>query len=108
MSIIYCDACDSHFDSDFQVECESCDETHEETTPTWFRGDPVRAVPTHEELSAAAQASYDAFEAYHAAYKAGQDVTDLWAEYMAAIDHAADVSNQRFVAKLKEAGICSL
>tara|TARA_R100001086_G_scaffold243404_1_gene172169 strand:+ start:429 stop:647 length:219 start_codon:yes stop_codon:yes gene_type:complete len=69
---------------------------------------PVTAVPTQQDLSDAAQASYDAFEAYHAAYKAGEDVTDLWATYMAAIDHAADVSNQRFVAKLKEAGVCPI
>jgi hypothetical protein len=55
---------------------EITSETYDETTPTWFREEAVSAVPTLEDLSAAAQASYDAFEAYHEAYKAGQDVTD--------------------------------
>jgi len=72
-----------------------------ECTPNWYR-DAVKPVPTLDDLSAAAQASYDAFEAYHRAYHAGEDVTELWAEYMAAIDHAANVSNQRFIAKLEE------
>lgn len=72
-----------------------------ETSPNWYR-EPVKAVPTRDDLSAAAQASYDAFEAYHRAYHAGEDVTELWAEYMSAIDHATNVSIQRFIAKLEE------
>ena len=72
-----------------------------ECAAKWYR-DPVKPVPTLDDLSAAAQASYDAFEAYHRAYHAGEDVTELWAEYMSAIDHAANVSNQRFIAKLEE------
>lgn len=71
-----------------------------ESTPAWYR-DPIRPVPTLSDLSAAAQASYDAFEAYDKAYKNNEDVTELWAAYMAAIERSASISNKRFVAKLE-------
>lgn len=69
---------------------------------------PVTAVPTQQDLSDAAQASYDAFEVFWSEQQAGQDTTESHAAYMGAIERHAELRFQRNQALLKEAGVCSI
>ena len=68
----------------------------------------VQVVPTWSDVQAALSASHEAFQKYSAEYDAGQDVTESWADYMSAVNHAASIGADHFYATLMEAEIVSV
>ena len=86
---------------------EITSETYEETTPAWFR-EEVTPVPTRADISAAHQASHEAFERFYADREAGRDTTDSHAAYMSAIKLTCDLWFRKNQADLKGAPICSI
>lgn len=70
--------------------------------------EPVRTVPTQQDLSDAAQASFDAFEVFYADREAGRDTTESHAAYMSAIKLTCDLWFLKNQADLKGAPICSV
>lgn len=68
----------------------------------------IHPIPTWSDVQEAINESYRAFEIYSAKYDAGQDVTEAWADYMSAVNHAASVGADWSHGNLMEAEICSL
>lgn len=75
---------------------------HEETAPRWLQDSPaVRAVPTLDDLRAARDEQYEAFQLYWTERNEGKDFTESRLVYFAAMERFADLSTQRFMARMK-------
>lgn len=65
--------------------------------------DPVKAIPTWEDVKQAINESYEAHERWHA-----EQTFENWCRYMSAINRASSLNADLNHATLMEAEICSI
>ncbi len=82
--------------------------TFPETTPRWFRNEPIKAVPTLEDILQAEKEIDIAEAEYNASCNAGLDTTEALFAYNDALERAREMQWRRDQAILKDTPVCPI